>query len=101
MQPQPLARGEDAKNLKWTTMPTIRQKIISLLSEEELSAREISGDVGISEKEVIEHLSHISRSVASQNKRVIITPARVRDLAFLKFATRPPKGSKFTYSGVE
>ena len=57
-------------------MPTIRQKIISLLSEDELSAREISGEVGISEKEVIEHLSHIARSVASENKKVFITPAR-------------------------
>jgi predicted Zn-ribbon and HTH transcriptional regulator len=41
----------------------------------EMSAREISGDVGISEKEVIEHLSHVARSVASQNKRVVITSA--------------------------
>jgi predicted Zn-ribbon and HTH transcriptional regulator len=51
----------------WTTMPTIRQKIISLLSKEEMSAREISGEVGISEKEVSDHLSHIARSVASQD----------------------------------
>ena len=56
-------------------MPTIRQKIISLLNEAELSAREISGEVGISEKEVVEHLDHIARSVAAQNKRVIISPA--------------------------
>jgi len=40
-----------------------------------MSAREISGQVGISEKEVNEHLAHIARSVASQNKRVVITPA--------------------------
>ena len=56
-------------------MPTIRQKIISLLNEAELSAREISGEVGISEKEVVEHLDHIARSVAAQNKKVIISPA--------------------------
>jgi len=56
-------------------MPTIRQKIISLLSGAELSAWEISGELGISEKEVYEHLSHIARSVASQNKTVLITPA--------------------------
>jgi predicted Zn-ribbon and HTH transcriptional regulator len=63
------------KPKKWTTMPTLRQKIISLLSEAELSAWEISGEVGISEKEVCAHLSHIARSVASQNKRVLIAPA--------------------------
>jgi len=56
-------------------MPTIRQKIISLLSKEEMSAREISGELGISEKEVSGHLSHIARSVASQDKKVMITPA--------------------------
>ncbi|MGD2184888.1 MAG: ArsR family transcriptional regulator [Desulfobacterales bacterium] len=56
-------------------MPTLRQKIISLLSEEEMSAREISGLVGISEKEVSEHLAHIARSVASQDRKVAITPA--------------------------
>lgn len=56
-------------------MPTIRQKIISLLSQTEMSAREISGEVGIAEKEVAEHLAHIARSVSSQGKKVIITPA--------------------------
>jgi predicted Zn-ribbon and HTH transcriptional regulator len=47
-------------------MPTLRQKIISLLSAAEMSAREISGEVGISEKEVSDHL---------EDKKVIITPA--------------------------
>ena len=56
-------------------MPTIRQKIISLLIDDEMSAREISGEVGISEKEVSEHLVHIARSVASQDMKVRITPA--------------------------
>jgi len=56
-------------------MPTIRQKIISLLSNEELTAREISGQVGISEKEVNEHLTHIARSLSSQNKQLVVTPA--------------------------
>lgn len=59
----------------WKTMPTLRQKIISLLSDEELSAREISGEMGVSEKEVTEHLAHIARSVSSQDKKVVITPA--------------------------
>ena len=74
-------------------MPTIRQKIISLMSEAEMTAREISGEVGISEKEVIEHLSHIARSVASQNKRVVITPAGCLGCGFVfqdrKRFTRP------------
>ena len=56
-------------------MPTIRQKIIALLCDEELSAREISAEVGISEKEVAEHLAHIARSVSSKGQQVVITPA--------------------------
>jgi predicted Zn-ribbon and HTH transcriptional regulator len=56
-------------------MPTIRQKIISLLEEDEMGARELSGALGISEKEIYEHLSHIARSIASQRKKVKITPA--------------------------
>jgi predicted Zn-ribbon and HTH transcriptional regulator len=56
-------------------MPTIRQKIISLITEEELSAREVSAEVRIAEKEVAEHLAHIARSVSSQGQKVVITPA--------------------------
>jgi predicted Zn-ribbon and HTH transcriptional regulator len=74
-------------------MPTIRQKIISLLIDEEMSAREISGAVGISEKEVYEHLSHIARSVASQDKKIVITPANCQTCGFVfedrKRFTRP------------
>lgn len=56
-------------------MPTIRQKIISLLNEADMSAREISGEVGVAEKEVTEHLAHIARSVSSQGKKIFMTPA--------------------------
>jgi predicted Zn-ribbon and HTH transcriptional regulator len=53
---------------------TIRQGIIALLSKEEMSARELSQAIGIREKEVYEHLSHIARSVAAQRKKLIIRP---------------------------
>ena len=53
---------------------TIRQLIIALLSKEEMSARELSQVIGIREKEVYEHLSHIARSVAAQRKKLIIRP---------------------------
>ena len=74
-------------------MPTIRQKIISLLSAAEMSAREISGEVGISEKEVYAHLAHIARSVAAQDKNIVITPANCLACEFvfedLRRFTRP------------
>jgi len=55
-------------------MPTVRQQIIDLLRVEELNAMEISQAVSIREREVYEHLHHISQSLASQGKRLEITP---------------------------
>jgi len=78
---------------QWKIMPTLRQKIISLLIDEEMNVREISGAVGISEKEVYGHLSHIARSVASQDKKIVITPANCLACGFVfedrKRFTRP------------
>jgi predicted Zn-ribbon and HTH transcriptional regulator len=56
-------------------MPTLRQQIIELLTDGEMDARQISGQVGIQEKEVIEHLSHIARSLAVKGKKLTIRPA--------------------------
>ena len=55
-------------------MRTIRQRIIDLLSTEEMSARGLSKAVGIREKEVYEHLSHIVRSLVAQGKKLIVQP---------------------------
>ena len=57
-------------------METIRQQMIVLLTEREMSARELSQAMGILEKEVYEHLPHIARSVAVQNQKLIIRPVR-------------------------
>jgi hypothetical protein len=56
-------------------MPTLRQQIIELLTDGEMDARQISGQVGIQEKEVIEHLCHIARSLAAKGKKLTIRPA--------------------------
>jgi predicted Zn-ribbon and HTH transcriptional regulator len=53
---------------------TIRQQIIDELHEYEMTARELSQAVRIPEKEVVLHLSHISKTVAAQGKRLIIQP---------------------------
>lgn len=55
-------------------MSTIRQSILSLLQGQDLSAREISQIVGIREKEVYDHLTHIARSAAVKGK-LIVQPA--------------------------
>jgi hypothetical protein len=56
-------------------MKTIRKEIILLLVDKEMNAKEISSVVGIGEKEVYTHLSHIARSVKHQRKKLIIKPA--------------------------
>lgn len=53
---------------------TLRQQIIDQLSEFEMSARDLSQAVRIPEKEVVLHLSHISKTAAAQGKRLIIRP---------------------------
>jgi predicted Zn-ribbon and HTH transcriptional regulator len=53
---------------------TIRQRIIDFLSNEEMTPRELSKALGIREKEVYEHLSHIARSLAAQGKKLNVQP---------------------------
>lgn len=57
-------------------METIRQQMTALLSKNEMGARELSQAIGIREKEVYEHLSHVARSAATQRKKLIIQPFR-------------------------
>jgi predicted Zn-ribbon and HTH transcriptional regulator len=57
------------------TVKTTRQQMIVLLSENDMSARDLSQAMGIREKEVYEHLPHIERSLAVQRKKVIIRPS--------------------------
>ncbi|MCP4631267.1 MAG: transcriptional regulator [bacterium] len=56
-------------------MPTIRQQIIELLTDEQMDARELSQAVGIKEKEVYDHLTHIARSVAAMGSKLTIRPS--------------------------
>jgi hypothetical protein len=58
------------------TLLTVRQKIITLLSEGEMNAQEISREVGIREKEVYDHLTHIARSLTAKRKALVIEPSR-------------------------
>ncbi len=63
-------------------MGTIRQSIIFVLKEQAATAKEISLAVGIREKEVYEHLIHISRSHFLGGK-FIHTPSTCKDCGFI------------------
>ena len=74
-------------------MQTVRQRIIALLSENEMDARELSREVGIREKEVSDHLTHIARSLAAKGKKLDIHPAQCLSCGYVfknrKRFTRP------------
>ena len=61
---------------------TIRQEIISVLTGRSLSAREISAEVGISEKDVVDHLGHIRIAVRKSKERLMIVPAECKKCGF-------------------
>ena len=75
-------------------MSTIRQEITALLSEGKYGAKSISKIIGISEKEVYQHLEHMGRSLKSQKMRLKIIPALCLECGF-KFEDR----NRFTSPG--
>ncbi|MFB0508176.1 MAG: transcriptional regulator [Thermodesulfobacteriota bacterium] len=62
---------------------TIRKQMIFLLNKAEMNARDLSRAMGIREKEVYEHLSHIARSVAAQGKKLSIRPFRCLECGYV------------------
>jgi len=63
---------------------TVRQSIITLLEGRTLSAKEISADVRVSEKDVYEHLEHIQKK---KTVRLSVSPAECRKCGY-KFIKR-------------
>jgi transcriptional regulator len=53
---------------------TVRQRMVALLGESEMTARDLSQALGIREKEVFDHLSHIARTVEAQGGRLKVLP---------------------------
>ncbi len=61
---------------------TIRQSIICLLEREAMTARDISKVIRISEKEVLAHLEHVSKSIQPP-KRLVIDPSVCQQCGFV------------------
>lgn len=55
-------------------MITLRQRMIELLREEELDAKDLSGLLSIREKDVYEHLPHVVRSLGASDEELVVTP---------------------------
>ncbi|MBI5186597.1 MAG: transcriptional regulator [Nitrospinae bacterium] len=61
---------------------TVRKDIIARLEERTLSAKEISGAVGVREREVYEHLEHIKKSLERGESRLKVQPAECKKCGF-------------------
>ncbi len=62
---------------------TVRREIISLLEGNTLSAKELSIDAGITERDAYEHLEHIQKTLGKSGRNFIIIPAACRRCAFV------------------
>ena len=62
---------------------TVRHRIVAELANGPLSGRDISGLVGIPERDVYAHLEHIRTSLHRAGRRLIIRPAECANCGFL------------------
>jgi len=84
---------------------TIRQKIFLLLTEKEMTAREISQAIGIREREVYDHLPHVARSALTQKRKLVVLPFRCMSCGYTfeerKRFTRPGRCPRCRKTHVE
>jgi predicted Zn-ribbon and HTH transcriptional regulator len=62
---------------------TVRREIAAVLKGSALSAKEISAQVRLSEKEVYDHLEHIRRTLNKKDCRFIVQPAECIKCGFV------------------
>lgn len=70
---------------------TIRQQIITLLTDETMGARELSQTLHQSEKEIYAHLQHIGRSLKAEGRLLKIDPAVCLHCGFVFRQRRKPQ----------
>ena len=63
-------------------LDTLRHEIVALIGKETLSARDISAQVRIPEKDVYDHLEHIRTALHKSGARLLVTPAVCRKCGF-------------------
>jgi transcriptional regulator len=54
---------------------TLRETLRRVLREGPATARDLSAAAGVREKDVAEHLAHLSRSLAHRGERLVVEPA--------------------------
>ncbi len=61
---------------------TIRHRIVSLLSAHPSTARQMSAELRIPEKEIYDHLEHIRKTTHAGIYRLVVQPARCEKCGF-------------------
>jgi len=61
---------------------TLRQQIIALLRMRPWEAGGLARALGISQRQVESHLTHVRKSVEAHGERMVIEPAQCRDCGF-------------------
>jgi predicted Zn-ribbon and HTH transcriptional regulator len=61
---------------------TVRQGITAALKGGALSAKNLSGALRVSEKEIYDHLDHIQKTVHKSGGMLVVTPAECRKCGF-------------------
>jgi len=85
---------------------TVRKEITSVLEVfGPLTARELSAEVRVQEREVIEHLEHIRKSLAKSDRELVVTPSECRKCGFRfmdrKRLTKPGKCPSCRSTSIE
>jgi predicted Zn-ribbon and HTH transcriptional regulator len=84
---------------------TLRQRMIALLSEQEMTAKDLSQALGIREREVLDHLDHIARTVSAHGGRLTVLPVRCLACGYTfeerKRFTRPSRCPQCKKSHIE
>jgi len=62
---------------------TARHELLAALEQGQRSAKELSGEIGISEKEVYDHLEHLNRSLHNSGQQLVVTPAECKKCGFV------------------
>jgi predicted Zn-ribbon and HTH transcriptional regulator len=60
-----------------------RERLQQVLSADPSSARALSQAAGLSERDVLDHLQHLQKSLKIHNRRLLVTPAACLDCQFV------------------
>ena len=62
---------------------TLRHAILAALESGPLTALDLSAEVHIPEKEVVDHLEPLRRTITAQGRRLIVTPSECKKCGFV------------------